>query len=388
VAPFTLTPGYLGAYTIKVRADNGCGTGTWSQGFTATAHFTPDQYTLSDGAGYCEGADGIDLTLDGSQQGVNYELYLDGDATGQILPGNGSAIDFGLQTEEGIFTCLAYTDYCDNAMVGNAYIFMIHQPVKAGTPAGPTQECNNNNNVTYTTSGAANATSYNWTITPSNAGTITGNTTTANVDWDNEFSGMAFIGVTGVNSCFSGPASDNLNVSVNTAPQPAISGDPDVCDGDVGVLYSTVENSDNTYTWEVSGGTVAGGGGTHEISVNWGNPGSGFVKVTETNPQGCTVTTANFDIVIDECIGIGEGGRLSFSIYPNPVKDELIIRFADQAADSRVVIVNQLGQILYDQETNGSQQFVINTSSLARGIYALRIYGENGNSERKFVKVN
>jgi PKD repeat protein len=386
-ATFYLTPGYLGNYSIKVRATNSCGTGTWSQGLNCTAYYTPAQYTLSDGGGYCEGAEGLDLTLDNSEAGVNYELYIDGDATGQILPGTGEALDFGLQTEEGIYTCLAYTDYCDNNMIGNAYIFMIHQPVKAGTPTGSTQECNSNDNVTYTTSGAANATSYSWTLTPSGAGTITGTTTTAIVDWDNAFYGVANINVTGVNSCFTGPPSNNLSVTVNAAPQPAISGDQDVCDGDVGILYTTTENDGNTYTWEIAGGTIATGAGTHEISVNWGTPGAGYVKVTESNGT-CATATENFDIVIDNCSGIGEGNGPAFSMFPNPVKDELIIRFAGQAANSRVVVMNQLGQVLYDHETNGSQQFMINTSTLAKGVYVLRIYGEKGNSERKFVKVD
>jgi PKD repeat protein len=386
-ATFYRDPAFIGNYTIKVRADNNCGNGTWSEGLNCTAHFTPEQYTLSDGGGYCEGGEGLDLTLDNSETGVNYELYLDGDPTGQIIPGTGSPLDFGFETEEGIYTCLAYTDYCDNDMIGNAYVYVIHQPVKAGTPTGSTQECNNNSNVTYTTSGATNATAYVWTLTPAGAGTITGTTTTATVDWDNAFSGPAYISVTGVNSCFNGPPSDNLNVTVAAAPQPAISGDQSVCDGDIGILYSTADNDGDTYTWEVSGGTVASGAGTHEISVNWGNPGNGYVKVTETNGT-CSATTANFDIYIEDCVGIGEDNASSFNFYPNPVKDELVIRFAGQAANNRVVVMNQLGQILYDHETNGSQQFVINTSSLAKGVYVLRIYGEGSTAERKFVKVD
>jgi len=87
-------------------------------------------------------------------------------------------------------------------------------------------------------------------------------------------------------------------------------------------------------------------------------------------------------------VGIGEDNAASFSLYPNPVKDELVIRFAGQATNSRVVVMNQLGQVLYDHETNGSQQFVINTSSLSRGVYVLRIYGEGSTAERKFVKVD
>jgi PKD repeat protein len=386
-ATFYVNPSYLGAYTIKVRADNNCGTGTWSQGLNANTNYTPQQFTLSDGSGYCEGGEGVDLTLDNSETGVNYELYKDNVATGQVMAGTGSPLDFGFQTEQGIYTCLAYTDYCEQGQVGNAYIFVIHQPVKAGTPTGPTSECNNNVNVTYTTSGATNATSYNWTLTPPEAGTITGNTTTASVTWNVEFSGNASISVEGVNSCFTGPTSNALNVNVAAAPQPAISGDQQVCDGDLGVLYTTTANVGNTYDWEVSGGTIATGAGTNEITVNWGNPGDGYVKVTETNAD-CSATTEDFDVVIDNCSGIDEGNGPAFSIFPNPVKDELMVRFAGQAANSRVVVMNQLGQVLYDHETNGSQQFVINTSSLSKGVYVLRIYGDKGNSERKFVKVD
>ncbi len=180
LAPFTLTPGYMGNYTVKVRADNGCGTGTWSQGLVATSYLTPAEYTLSDGGGYCEGGEGIDVTMDGSQEGVDYELYLDGVATGQILPGTGSGLDFGLETEEGIYTCLGFTDYCQNSMIGNTYIYMIHTPVKATTPAGPAMECNDNAGVAYTTAGATNATSFVWTLVPTNAGTITGTTSHGN----------------------------------------------------------------------------------------------------------------------------------------------------------------------------------------------------------------
>ena len=93
VAYFNPAPGYLGPFTIKVRADNNCGNGTWSNGLNGNIYITPAEFTLSDGDGYCEGGNGVQVTLDGSEQGVNYELYLDGDPTGQIVAGTGSALD-------------------------------------------------------------------------------------------------------------------------------------------------------------------------------------------------------------------------------------------------------------------------------------------------------
>lgn len=385
VASFTLNPAFLGNYTIKVRADNSCGNGTWSQGLNCAAYMTPSQYTLSEGGGYCDGAGGIELTMDGSQQGINYEIFLDGESTGQIVSGNGGPLNFGYKTEQGIYTCVGFTDHCDQGMVGNTYIYIIYSPTKAAMPGGSTQECNSNFGVTYTTAGATNATSYTWSLSPENAGTITGNTTTATVDWNHEFWGQATINVAGVNSCFTGPISDNLYVTVGDSPDPGINGDDYVCDYEVGLIYNTAEVEGNTYTWEINGGTITSGAGTHEIIVNWTNPGNGYVKVTESNGT-CSTTTNNFEVFIDDCTGVEENGTDMFSIFPNPVKNELQVRFDGKPYDCRVVVVNLLGQVIYDKMTGGSGLVLINTSSFSRGVYAMRIYGENGVIERKFVK--
>jgi PKD repeat protein len=384
VATFTLTPGYLGAYTIKARADNDCGNGTWSNGLNCSAYMTPNQFTLSEGAGYCEGGEGIELTMDGSQQGVNYEIYLDGDPTGQILPGTGSALNFGYKTEQGIYTCLAYTDYCDNNMIGNAYIWVIYPPEQPETPSGPTSQCNDITEATYSTEEVTGAVSYIWTLSPANAGTITGSTTTATVDWNEDYSGTVQVSVVAVNSCFTGPAS-NLSVDVNEAPQPSVSGDQEVCDWEAGFIYNTPAVEGNTYTWEIFNGHFTNGAGTNEVTVTWHDAGTGWIKVTEASDD-CSVTTTNFDIAIEDCVGIGEGDNGSFSIYPNPVKDELMVQFAGKAVDTRLTIVNQLGQVVLDQMTGGSQKVSINTSDYATGIYALRVYGENGMVEKKFIK--
>jgi PKD repeat protein len=386
VISFVQNQSYIGNFTIKVRADNSCGTGTWSQPLNCTTYLTPTQFTLSDGAGYCEGGEGIDLTLDGSQQGVSYELYLNNDPTGQVLAGNGSPLDFGNQTDQGIYTCLGSTDNCDKQMVGNTYIYVISAPVKAGKPAGSTAECNGNTATTYTTSGASGATSYTWTLNPSNAGVINGTTTTATVDWDNSFSGTANISVAGVNACFTGPSSDNLNVAVSESPEPVITGDNDVCDWEEGLVYNTPAVDGDTYNWELYNGHVTDGAGTNEVTVTWQDAGTGWIKVTQANAT-CTATTENFVVNIQDCVGIGEPDGNAFSIYPNPVKNELTIQFAGKHADSRMVIVNMLGQEVCDQMTGGSQQVIINTSDYSKGVYMLRMFGENDVMVKKFIKV-
>ncbi len=70
-----------------------------------------------------------------------------------------------------------------------------------------------------------------------------------------------------------------------TAPvTTGISGLTDVCTNAGSVIYSVVNNSPNTYSWNVNGGTVGSGMGTSNIMVNWGSAGQyGSVSVVEKN---------------------------------------------------------------------------------------------------------
>ncbi len=76
---------------------------------------------------------------------------------------------------------------------------------------------------------------------------------------------------------------DDTNCSRPTTS--AITGVTDVCTGQTGVTYSVTDNSPNTYTWTITGGTQAGGGNTHSITVDWGSTGAenASVQVVETN---------------------------------------------------------------------------------------------------------
>jgi hypothetical protein len=390
-ATFTLAPGFLGNFTVKVRAVNNCGDGPWSAAYQCSVNHTPVQYTLSEGAGYCEGEPGVEITLDGSESGVNYELYLDNDPTGNILAGTGSSLSFGEVTETGIYTCQAFTSYCDAWMVGNTYIYMTSIPAMAATPTGSTDECNNHTSVPYETNGAANATSYNWELTPSAAGTITGEDETAFVDWAIDFTGTAFISVQGINDCGEGEFSNELEVLVAQGPEPSVSGDAEVCDFEQGVIYSTPNTSGNTYVWTVTGGNVISGAGTHEIQVTWGAAGTGYVSVTESNADGCEQASEVFAVNIDDCTGIGENGAASMKLFPNPAKDVVNIGFnvAGQS-NAMVSVFNAFGQWMGSQAVksmNGSFQAIVSLETLPAGIYTLQARFDDGSIlSKQFVK--
>ncbi len=85
---------------------------------------TPIIYTITGGGEYCEGDDGLVVGLDGSQSGISYNLIRDDIQTGQVLNGTGSALSFGLQIDEGVYTITGYNQFtsCISDMAGYAQI--------------------------------------------------------------------------------------------------------------------------------------------------------------------------------------------------------------------------------------------------------------------------
>ncbi len=88
-------------------------------------------------------------------------------------------------------------------------------PVKPVITAGPATVDNYTiTTSTYTCDAAANATSYQWTITPPEAGTTSSTTTSAEVAWAAGFTGPVTITVVGMNDCGNGDISDSFATTV------------------------------------------------------------------------------------------------------------------------------------------------------------------------------
>lgn len=104
-----------------------------------------------------------------------------------------------------------------------------------------------------------------------------------------------------------------LNVNVYPLPQPVINGPANVCQGQTGVVYTADSYPNDTYLWEVLGGTIVGGSGDgnpgtlgtrtgtglNTITVNWNNAANpnAFVRLTQTSVAGCmNKTTYNVTV--------------------------------------------------------------------------------------------
>ncbi len=90
----------------------------------------PVAYTMTGGGEICEGEGGLPVGLEDSESLVNYELFLNDEPTGMVLQGNGQPLDFGTQTEEGVYSVLAtrINFPCTNMMNGPVEIDILPVP--------------------------------------------------------------------------------------------------------------------------------------------------------------------------------------------------------------------------------------------------------------------
>lgn len=102
----------------------------------------PAVHNVSGSGGYCQGGTGRVVSLDVTDHGVDYHLYLNGSSLitdgPSLLSGTGVGNDFGLHTGLGSYTVVAenQTTHCTANMAGSAVVF-IH-PAIAANPVSVT----------------------------------------------------------------------------------------------------------------------------------------------------------------------------------------------------------------------------------------------------------
>ncbi|WP_321997468.1 PA14 domain-containing protein [Draconibacterium orientale] len=87
--------------------------------------------SVTGGGSYCEGNTGIEVGLDGSEIGVDYQLYRNGAAlVGSAISGNGNALSFGFQTGAGTYTVVGHnvSEDCYVSMNGSAQVVVKSVP--------------------------------------------------------------------------------------------------------------------------------------------------------------------------------------------------------------------------------------------------------------------
>ena len=96
---------------------------------------------------------------------------------------------------------------------------------------------------------------------------------------------------------------------------------------------------------------------------------------------------ANFVYSEDCILGVSENNSSTYSIHPNPAKNELFITAQNTTQNLKIKIFNIEGKFLAKQTLEAANKTSIDVSKLVSGIYFLYIEDENGNTTtKKFIK--
>lgn len=195
-----------------------------------------------------------------------------------------------------------------NATTGNKevktnFITVRTIPAAPGKPFGPSGLCINPVDQYYFSSASPTATSYEWEISPSNAGVLTPAGTSCNVNFDDAFIGQAILKVRGVNDCGNSPWSAIQTIDISEQPGQATQpvGPTTVCQGTASSEYTTTSpNPVSGYNWTLSpaaAGTLVTGWAS--VTVNWDPAFSGTATLTAASYNGSCNGTASAPISVN-----------------------------------------------------------------------------------------
>lgn len=151
-------------------------------------------------------------------------------------------------------TLTAWNSTRGNKVVKTGYIQVNAAPNAPATPTGSAGFCINPPDATYSTTGSATATAYEWQLTPASAGTLTPSGTSCTVNWENTFTGTAQLSVRAQNSCGFSTYSLPINININTTPGTPTTptGAGALCKNPPDNEYSTTPTTNVTnYVWEL-----------------------------------------------------------------------------------------------------------------------------------------
>lgn len=93
------------------------------------------------------------------------------------------------------------------------------------------------------------------------------------------------------------------------------------------------------------------------------------------------------DAIVDAAVvGVSETASPALQVYPNPVRDRLVIRLPEQA-DWRVIICDMQGRYLSEQSAAGEATLEVNLADIPAGLYAISVHSEAGVRTGTFVKM-
>ena len=144
-----------------------------------------------------------------------------------------------------------------------------------------------------------------------------------------------------------------------------------------------IQRSDNAINFEALGSISAG---TNENTISEYHytdrqllKGMSYYRLKQTDCNGKSVYSKIISVQISE---------LKITVFPNPVQDELIVSFKEKTPRAlHISLSNMMGEIIYSNIMDGSDNIIIPFSNYDKGIYTLMIDSEKSKTiYQKIIK--
>lgn len=208
---------------------------------------------------------------------------------------------------------------------------------------------------------------WNW----SNGDTLAQTTATAGNYW---------LSAQDANGCWTN--SDTLTVDLYAAPTAMTISGQDTVPINTAESYQTNGASTSTYQWWVTGGNIAQGQGTDQVSVDWQTAGWQTLHVLETTKDGCIGDTISYSVYVDRITGLAPA-LSDISIFPNPTNGW--VQIAGIPVNSSIRVVSVTGQVVHQVSTD-KENVQIDLSRFAQGMYLIEIRNEQFSRTETIVK--
>lgn len=151
--------------------------------------------------------------------------------------------------------------------------------------------------------------------------------------------------------------------------------------GNTSTFTSTSSGNITTYAWTFQDGLPATSSLQNPPAITWQSPGRKNVTLHVTGPWG-TNTLVKTGYVYVGGVGFNELSQSTVSIFPNPVKDYMMIQSGYTIKE--IQLFNGTGQMVASQ-TVSAKTVNLNTSALPSGLYNLKTILENGTVTKKVI---
>lgn len=326
------------------------------------------------------GNESVTFTASATGSDITYTWWRDtGDGSYAQQTSSNSSPDYTFTADASFngykYKCIATAGSCTTTAESSEATLTVNQIVlNSGIPN--VTICNDEN-TTFTIDVLGDGLTYQWQINGTDladGGIYTGvNTATLTITGANNISiGQSNnFGCTVSNSC--GEVGTTANLQVQGTEKPVITADFNNADSPTLSVNNVFGDS---YEWFLDGTSL----GTSGSSFTIDQVGSYTVIVTI---NGCPSEESDPQVVI--VTGIGQNPLNQVSIFPNPVKDQLIVAVTDIQKGTQIHVLSLDGRVKKSIATVGRNN-TIDMSDLSTGVYLVQIKNSTNTATYKVIK--